>query len=141
MRTNAVGETEGEKETWELGRVFWGGEKRGVNRLNGGNCKEAENFWAVFPWQSFLFFVSIFFAKTSEINFFFFKLYFLSCIECCDLLFSSVPSSATLLHHTLPWRRLTMNRWLLLENIELDGNIHKPLDCFLTSILESLAAL
>ena len=70
MRTNAVGETERE-ETWELGRVFLGGEKRGVKRLNGGNCKEAENFWAVFPWQNFLFFVSFFFAKTSEINFFF----------------------------------------------------------------------
>ena len=31
-------------------------------------------------------------------------------------------------------------RWLLLENIELESDIHLPLDCFLTSILETLAA-
>jgi len=49
------GETEGDKErrrgSW--GGVFGGGHKRGVKRLNGGNCNGSRGFWAVFGWRSF----------------------------------------------------------------------------------------
>lgn len=61
--------------------------------------------------ELFLIFFCIYvFAKhlfLNESKLFTFDLF--PCIECCDLVFSSVPSDATLLRcHTLPWRRLTV---------------------------------
>lgn len=142
------GETEGDKErrrgSW--GGVFGGGHKRGVKRLNGGNCNGSRGFWAVFGWRSFFyfFFVSMFLQNIC----FWMNLNFLHSISFHVLnvaiwflvVYLPMPRcyAATLCHGDVwPWDY----RWLLLENIELDCSIHKPLDCFLTSILETLAAL